>query len=448
MVKNNNFQLVIFGVAGDLSRRKLLPALGKLILEGKISSQIQIVGVERQKISIDALLDSAKQFFDQEDAELACAKLAQVMSVFSMDLKNPAQYQKLKDHLDASKKPNTERLFHFSTPADIFQDIILGLGKSGLNLPAESSNKLPRILIEKPFGEDLKSAQALADIIKKYFQEEQVYLIDHYLFKESVRNILNLRFKNPIFQSLWQTKLIESVKISIYEDFGISNRIEFYEKTGALKDMVQNHLLELLTIAIMERPANWNQAAIHQAKLELLNSITPVAHDQATRGQYYGYREEVGNPQSTTETFVRLNLNSHDARWSQTKMTIEVGKALDDRRTEIELVTKTLNGDENKNIITFHLQPLVAVDVGLWSKKPDSHELASFNLQTEPLKYPSTDYESVFLDAARGDQSFFVPIEEALALWRIIDPLIEYWKQDDRDLLFYEQGVKAERIVR
>ena len=446
-MKNDFFQLVIFGVTGDLSRRKVLPAIGRLILKQKLPSKLQIIGVGRQQFSVDELLASMEEFLDQDETESVREKLAKIMFTFSMDLKNPAQYTDLKKYLDKLATPKTQRLFCFLTPADIFQDIVIGLGEVGLNSSMNSSDNLPRILIEKPFGEDLASAKALANTIDKYFQKEQVYLVDHYLFKAPVQNLLKLRFKNPIFQTLWQNDLIESVKIGIYEDFGISNRIEFYEKTGALKDVAQNHLLELLAIMMMECPTERNQEALHQQKLKFLNSIIPVKNNQATRAQYYGYREEVGNSQSTTETFIRLELKSDNKKWSQTKMIVETGKALDSKNTQIELVVKPLESGDSKNIITIQLQPSMKVNMKLWSKNLNSDELMSLDLQTKSLEYLNTDYESMFLAMIHGERSFFVPIQEALTLWRIIEPLITQGKDVGGDLLFYKQGTKAEQII-
>ena len=212
-MENDFCQLVIFGATGDLSRRKVLPAIGRLILKQKLPSKLQIIGVGRQQFSVDELFASMEEFLDQDETESIREKLAKIMSTFSMDLKNSAQYTDLKIYLDKIATSKTQRLFCFLTPADIFQDIMIGLGEVGLNSSMNSSDILPRILIEKPFGEDLTSAKALANTIDKYFQKEQVYLVDHYLFKAPVQNLLELRLKNPIFQTLWQNNLIESIKL-------------------------------------------------------------------------------------------------------------------------------------------------------------------------------------------------------------------------------------------
>lgn len=368
-MKNQLCQLVIFGVSGDLAKRKILPAIARLILDGNLPYKLQIVGVTRQAMSVRELLKSAKDFFSAELSESACGKLVETISLVNMDLKNSMDYQKLKIQLNELGTQDIQRLFYFSTPVAIFKDIVMGLAKVGLNKNDIESGVLPRILIEKPFGKDLVSAQVLADIVQEYFQTNQIYLVDHYLFKEMIQDLLTLRLNNSLFQAIWRTETIESMKISLNESLKIEDRIEFYEQTGALRDMGQNHALEILALMTMELPKTFNETNIHQAKLDLLNKIRLVKIEKAIRAQYLGYREEVNNPNSFTETFARFELNIDNERWAKTKIIIETGKALDCKKTQVEVVLRSTSERSYANIITFQLQPITDVTVCLRSEE-------------------------------------------------------------------------------
>lgn len=446
-MKNQLCQLVIFGVSGDLAKRKILPAIARLILDGNLPYKLQIVGVTRQAMSVKELLKSAKNFFSAELSESACEKLVETMSLVNMDLKNPMDYQKLKIQLNTLGTQNIQRLFYFSTPVAIFKDIVMGLAKVGLNKNDTESSVLPRILIEKPFGKDLVSAQVLADVVQEYFQTNQIYLVDHYLFKEMVQDLLTLRLNNSLFQAIWRTETIESIKISLNESLKIEDRIEFYEQTGALRDMGQNHALEILALMTMELSKTFNETNIHQTKLDLLNKIRLVKIEKAIRAQYLGYREEVNNPNSFTETFARFELNIDNERWAKTKIIIETGKALDCKKTQVEVTLRPTSERSYANVITFQLQPITDVTVCLQSKKPGfNNDMMELKLKTEPKEYKNTEYEHVLLNALLGNQTFFVPIEETLALWRIVEPLVEKWKKDDVGLIFYKQGTRPDGI--
>jgi glucose-6-phosphate 1-dehydrogenase len=306
-------------------------------------------------------------------------------------------------------------------------------------------------MVEKPFGYDLASATELIARLTRHFHEDQIYRIDHYLAKETAQNLLVFRSANPVFGAVWNRHHTKAITITSSETIGIEGRAAFYDPVGALRDVVQNHLLQLLALVMMEPPAGRTPAALHAAKLRLLEDIVPVAPDEvstlATRGQYMGYRDDAGNQDSITETFARLRLNVANDRWRGVPVTIQNGKALDRKTTEIEFTFADEGLPEaGANRLVFRLQPDEGISIDLLAKRPgfagqtekvsmDFAYASSFAAHVQP-----TAYERVLLDGLRGDQSLFASSAEILASWKIIDSVVAEWSKSASGLQLYDPG--------
>lgn len=432
--KNYSIQptvLVIIGVTGDLSKRKLLPALEQIL---KVVNQdiFEVIGITRRKVSSDDILSTLE----------ASDNLASNFSTYQMDLTDVEEYKKLKQHLlklDKKAGAPLQKLFYLSIPPQISLPVVERLGASGIsNLPDT------KLLMEKPFGVDLESAEELVENAKTYFNEDQIYRIDHYLAKEMTQNLVVFREHNSLFRSTWNADFIESIEIIASEKIGIEGRAEFYEQTGALRDLVQSHLLQLAALVLADLKSSKSKG-VPAARLEALRQIiTPQdVGAQAVRAQYNGYREEVANPVTTVETFVSLTLCSSDPRWKDVPIKIVTGKALGVKSTEIRLNYRQESSSE-ANVLVFHIQPNEGVEIELWAKEPGYGNI----LQKVPLRFSYEHhftslpeaYERVFMDALRSDHSLFTTSDEVLQTWRILDPVQRKWAMDDSDLMSYEPG--------
>ncbi len=309
--------LVIFGITGDLSRRKLLPALANII-ESNEADELSIVGVSRRPVEQFEVLGEHH------------GTLNGTTSLFQMDLDNVDDYVKLRDYIGAGA--DEQVLFYLSVPPESATGIIEGLGKAGLNAP------LNKLLLEKPFGRDLASAQEMIDHTAVYLHESQIYPIDHYLAKEMAQNIVTFRARNAIFSYLWSSQYIERIEVVALEAIGIEGRAAFYEQTGALRDIVQGHLLQLLALTLAPLPdeeMNWD--SLPTRRQAALDALIPADPANAIRAQYDGYRSEVGNPDSSVETFVSLELHSTDPAWQGIPLALTTGKALSRKKTEVRI---------------------------------------------------------------------------------------------------------------
>jgi glucose-6-phosphate 1-dehydrogenase len=320
------------------------------------------------------------------------------------------------------------------------------------------------LLLEKPLGADLKSAQSLINTISESFDETQVFRIDHYLAKETVQNILTFRFENPLFEAVWNRDHVSKIEIIASEKIGIEGRAAFYEGQGALRDFIQNHLLQLLAVATMDQPAELQADAIHASKLNLLQAIRPITSEdltnkdsavEARRGQYIGYRDEVGNAESLVETFASITTYIDTPRWQDVPITISTGKALANKQTSV-IFTFDSNGardtrEETANKIEFRIAPNEGIAVHLLAKKPGfDHELQSVLMdfmysQNFQGAQPNA-YERVLLDAVRGDRTLFATSDEAIAAWKLVDPVVHAWQQNGDDLQFYQAGTLIDEL--
>ena len=429
--------LIIFGISGDLAKRKLLPALAQIASAGILPEQFKILGLSRRDFSKDEILSGVESDF-----------LNQVTEVIKLDLDNPQAYLELKNKLQEIEKvfgQPAQYLFYFSVPPEAARAIVGHLGVAGFNNRANV-----KLLLEKPFGTDLSSAEALINEIKTYFKEEQIYRIDHYLAKEMAQNLVVFRANNSLFRRTWDNRFIESIEIIASEQVDIEGRANFYEQTGALRDIVQSHLLQLAALMLMELPPHDDLTLIPQKRLTALNQLkTPESlNNNLTLGQYDGYRAETNNPTSTVETFISLTLNSTDPRWQGVPITITTGKALAKKTTEI-CVHYLKDTSEEADTLTLRIQPDEAIEICLWVKEPGYER----QLKKLKLKFTYADhftaipeaYERVFVDALRGDHTLFATSEEVLASWRILAPVQKY-QQEVSERLIYPKGAEIKDI--
>ncbi len=455
---------VVFGITGDLASRKLLPALYQLFKSNLLHEKTAIVGTSRRKISVDELLDRVEVCVLEEQNVCdpkVMQRLKQALHMVQLDPSSDHDYQnlgKFLDQLEDNYGQCMDRLYYLSVPPEAYNEIVRNLGRHKLNASCRHDQAISRLLVEKPFGHDLASAKALFSHTQKYFHETQVFLIDHYLAKETAQNILTFRRHNPIFNETWDGARIESITVRAYEKIGIEGRAQFYESTGALRDFVQSNLLQLLALVTLELPKNYEEGPwLHAAKYKLLQSVSlpkgSLLH--VVRGQYAGYLDEAGNPQSHTETIVRLPLRIKNKHWRNTEITVETGKALADKQTDITVTFKSSITDDTNKLI-FRIQPNEGIDLKLTAKQPGFENAVedvdmAFSYQNAfgngSGAHPDA-YERVLIDATKGDRSLFTASQEVIESWRILEPIQKTWhsKGDAKDMVLYQRGVEASTI--
>lgn len=424
--------LVIFGVSGHLSQHKLLPALAEICTTTNLKSKLKILGSSRHQITSELILKGN------------ASSLSDIFNVIQLDYDRPEDYQKLKQELQAL---NSEQIiFYFAVPPEAVLPIITNLGNAGLN----SQNC--KLLLEKPFGRDLQSAQALIEQTNRFFAEEQVYRIDHYLAKEMSQNIAVFLGGNALFRDVWNNKFIERIEVLGTESVGIEGRAEFYEQTGALRDFVQSHLLQLAALTLMEPCPNlFDFSQIHSRRLAALGQFKLAQKDNAViRGQYDSYKSEVSNPNTSVETFVALQLESSDPNWQGVPIRLITGKGLDQKLTEIRVYFKKSQSAQ-ANLLCLRIQPQEAIELELWVKKPGyDQELQKmqldFSYERNFDRLPDA-YEQVIVDAVRSRTNLFPSSQEVLASWQILQPILDKWQSTPSDLKIYKYGSSIEQIV-
>lgn len=447
--------IVIFGITGDLSQRYLLPSLYHLIKDGLLHEQTEILGISRRDISTETLFEKVELCVNEIDNicdPVVLKAMSTRTTMFQMNLDDSASYKALLQKLNAMEEQKgicMNRLYYLSVPPTTYLPIVRNLGESGLNLSCQHDQASTRLLVEKPFGFDYDSAEELIVGTAKVFREEQVFRIDHYMAKETVQNIVTFRFKNPIFEALWGEKHIASIDIIAKEKIGIEGRAAFYEPLGALRDFIQSHLLQILGIVTMDKPEIMDSEHIHLAKQSVLQQVQPVPPEQiehrAVRGQYKGYREEVNNPNSVTETYAAVTAYIDSPRWKDVPIKLMTGKALDERSTEICVVFHG-SPDTASNRLRFRIQPNEGIELDLVTKKPGY----AYEVQTTAMDFSYHNdfvnhghpnaYERVLVDAVRGDHTLFATSEEVLASWRVLQPVLDAWSERSDDLILYESG--------
>ncbi|CAN5418893.1 glucose-6-phosphate dehydrogenase [soil metagenome] len=447
--------LVIFGITGDLSKRYLLPSIYHLVKNDMLHEQTEIIGVTRGSMTLDDLLSHIELCVSEVDGicdPAAVNKLKSRLQLRHMDVTDGKEYVKLLDDLNSiedSHGVHMNRLYYLSIPPKFAAPIITFMGEYGLNGSCHHGEAESRLLLEKPFGYDFSSAKALVNETDKQFREEQVFRIDHYLAKETVQNILAFRFNNPIFEPLWNSKNIDYIEVLANEKLGIEGRVNFYEQTGALRDLIQSHLLQILALITMEQPDKLTSELIHKDKLTLMKQMLAIPEGKieqdVIRGQYEGYKTEVDNPSTTTETFTALRLFIDSKRWNKVPMIVKTGKALVEKLSEVNVVFKPTDESPHHNVLTFRIQPNEGIELSLRVKKPGFEDEIqpvemNFDYKTAFAKdFTPTAYERVLVDAVRGDRTLFATAGEIMESWRVLQPIIDNWTNNTDGIITYEQ---------
>ena len=457
---------IIFGASGDLTRRKLIPALYNLTCAQLLPPEFTIVGFAVTPMDDDAFREGMRQAV--QESQEACAFDAKIWEGFAKglhyitaDFESPDGYKQLRAFLEKQEKERgrpDNRLFYLATPPSFYGDIAVRLGEHGLVTAEPPQSPIwTRIVVEKPFGRDLTSARTLNDTLHKVFAEEQVYRIDHYLGKETVQNILAFRFANSIIEPIWNRRYIDHVQITAAETLGVEHRGGYYEHAGCLRDMFQNHLLQLLATVAMDPPVRYGGTSVRDRKADVMKAIVPINPESlsevAVRGQYGpgimndksvpGYRQEEGvNLESKTETFAALKLYVDNWRWADVPFYIRSGKRMPSKVTEVCIQFKRVphlffnlspEDQMEPNVLTIRIQPDegIALRFGAKLPGPEMHlrqVQMNFSYSDAFKVEPSTAYETLLLDAMEGDPTLFNRADQVEMAWTVIEPLLDIWK--------------------
>jgi glucose-6-phosphate 1-dehydrogenase len=475
--------LVIFGATGDLTKRLLVPALYNLAQAKRLPDAFRIVGVARSAVSTETwcsgLTDMINDFVAHRGGEAEITRVDQGtwrwlmdrMSYLQGDLGDAELYRRLDAHLtelDKSAGTAGNRIYYLAVADRFFGPIVSALGAAGLT--AENGRRWRRVVIEKPFGHDLASAQALDAEILKVLQERQIYRIDHFLGKETVQNVMALRFANGLFEPIWNREHIDHVQITAAETVGVEQRADFYDKTGALRDMVPNHMFQLMAMTAMEPPISFAADAVRAKKAEVIQAIRPLKPaqvlKQVVRGQYdagivggkpaRGYRQEPGvNPSSSTETYVACKLKIDNWRWAGVPFYLRTGKHLQRRKTEIAirfhqapyaLFRGTRVQQMNPNWMILRIQPNEGIALEFAAKRPGpavrlSNVSMDFAYKTYFKMTPNTGYETLLYDCMIGDATLFQRADNVETGWQVVQPILDAWaKNPPKDFPNYAAG--------
>jgi glucose-6-phosphate 1-dehydrogenase len=465
--------LVIFGASGDLARRKLLPALYNLAHEGALPERFNLIGISRRELSDDEFRGQAREaiaeFSRSKPSEAVLDGLIERMSYIGNSFDDTEGYAKIGaacDALDEEAGLPLNRVYYLSTAPEYFPVITEALKANGLDHHEGSD---VRVVIEKPFGTDLASARSLQEVVHSAFREGQIFRIDHYLGKETVQNVMAFRFANYMFEPVWNRNYIDHIQITAAEDIGIGSRAGYYDSSGALRDLVQNHMLQLLTLVCMEPPSSFGAKQVRDEKVKVLQAIEPPKPEEVerisvraryTRGmsggqEAPGYLEEEGVPEdSQTETYAALRLEVQNWRWAGVPIVLRTGKRLARKVTEIAVQLKpvphlaftskgSVGVQPNQLILT--VQPNEGVSLSLGAKIPGaSMRIRPVNMEflygTSFMSQSPEAYERLILDAMRGDATLFTRNDEVDAQWSIIDPILKAWHEGRPPLTEYESG--------
>jgi glucose-6-phosphate 1-dehydrogenase len=465
MIKSNSKKpavLVIFGAGGDLTWRKLIPALYNLFQEGNLPEHFAVIGVDQKEMDIEGFRQRLRDGIDRfsqrgkTDDKAWGAFSSFLVDYMSADFSDAKSYKTLANRLSAldnAKHPQAQHVFYLAVPPGLVETIVRHLGKAGL----VHNQAQARIVVEKPFGHDLASAQTLNKILTSIFDESQIYRIDHFLGKETVQNILALRFANALFEPIWDRRYIDHVQITVAEQLGVEHRGSYYDHAGALRDMIQNHLIQLLCLIAMEPPVSFDADEIRNKKVDVLRAIRPIPPQQinqyAVRGQYEvgwiqgkrvpAYREEPGvGADSTTETFAALKLYVDNWRWQDVPFYLRTGKRLSLSVSEASIHFRSVPHqsfpasaveDWQPNRLLIRLQPEEGILLRFQAKRPGpdvrlSSEAMRFSYQEAFKVVPPAAYETLLLDVMRGDATLFMRADQVEAAWSAVMPVVEAWQ--------------------
>ncbi|MBX6314678.1 MAG: glucose-6-phosphate dehydrogenase [Isosphaeraceae bacterium] len=470
--------IVLFGATGDLTHRKLAPALFRLAHEGQLPADYAIVGFARRDWDDARFRQELHQTLASEagagpDFEPTWPSFADHIAFAPGTFDDPAAFARLRqtlERLDATHKTRGNRLFYLAVAPEFFAPIVEQLGQAGLIYPAHQEGPWSRVVVEKPFGHDLKSAIALDRDLKRRLDESQIYRIDHYLGKETVQNIEALRFANAIYEPIWNRRHVDSVQITVAEEVGMAGgRGAYYDTAGALRDMVQNHMMQLLCLVAMEPPVNLSADAVRNEKVKVLQALPRWSPEEVARcvvrGQYTagsingqevpGYRQEKGvRPDSKTGTYVALRLTLESWRWAGVPFYLRTGKRLPKRATEIAVQfkrppTELFEADDidggGANQLILRIQPNEGASLAFQAKVPGSRRRVQevrmdFRYGTAFAAPPPEAYERLLLDVMLGDPTLFTRADEVESAWRFITPILEAWESSGAEPAFYPAG--------
>ena len=468
--------MVIFGAGGDLTKRLLLPAIYNLIRSGLLPEKFALIAVDRLEMTSEMYREhirlaisafaSDKHYAQQLDV-VNLEKLLNVIHYQQGDFSDSKFYQELSEKIHDIQKTNQIQknvVFYLAVAARFFGSIVEKLGAA--QLLKESENSWRRVIVEKPFGHDVESSKVLNLELRKQLHERQIYRMDHFLGKETVQNIMMLRFSNAIFEPLWNREHIDHIQITVAETVGVEKRAAFYESTGAMRDMVPNHVFQLLALTTMEPPASFSADAVRNEKTKVLHTVHPINPErESVRAQYIagqrdelplkGYREEDGvSEASKTETYIAMKLTIDNWRWAGVPIYLRTGKGLSVRQSEIAIqfknpplsIFKNTNLDAlSPNILVLKLQPDEGAVLIFGAKVPGpKFEIGQVHMDFHYKDYfqnaPSTGYETLVYDCMIGDATLFQRSDSVVAGWEIVQPLLDYWKKDDAYIATYAAG--------
>jgi glucose-6-phosphate 1-dehydrogenase len=461
--------LVIFGASGDLTSRKLLPAIASLAKRRLLPPAFSVVGIARTELSDEDFRQLAMKAVPDDGP---WAELVKGFRYVAGDYTHPDTFDALKkvlDELDQQRGTAGNRTYYLATIPSVFPDVAQALGQHGLNLGPDGLKDNIRIVIEKPFGRDLESARQLDAALHAAFSEDQIYRIDHYLGKETVQNVLALRFANAIFEPIWNRRYVDHVEITVAESLGVGHRGGFYETAGALRDIVQNHMMQVMAITCMEPPSMGDARGIRDEKVKVLRAVDIPDMDevvaQIVRGQYErgwvegeevpSYREEEGvAADSQTDTYVAMRLTIDNWRWAGVPFYLRTGKRLPKRLTEVALQFKPVPHlpfaarqarGLHPNTLVLRIQPDEGITLRFGAKVPGQafevrDVLMDFSYGAAFLEEPPEAYERLLLDAMAGDPTLFIRTDEVEQAWQIVEPIIEAWQDREVPLARYPAG--------
>ena len=451
----DQFDLVIFGATGDLSRRKILPGLYRRWREGQIPEGARIIGAARSEMGQDGfrqmVAEALTEFLPAKEIDAARRdSFLEMLAYVAIDARGDGGWQELADLM----REDVVRAFYLSVAPALFGDIAERLHARGI------AGRSSRIVVEKPFGKDLATARALNQALAAYFHEDQIYRIDHYLGKETVQNLMAVRFANILFEPLWNAQFVDHVQITVAETVGVDGRGEYYDHSGAMRDMVQNHMMQLLCLIAMEPPHHFEPDAMRDEKLKVIRALDPLDQSDLVRGQYRGaggddYLEQAGNPDSATESFIAMKLHVSNWRWKGTPFYLRTGKRLKSRVSEIAITFKepphSIFGESKQwreNVLVIRLQPDEGMDLRVMIKEPGpggmrlkdvALDMSFAEALGNDLDVPDA-YERLIMDVIRGNQTLFMRGDEVEAAWAWVDPVIAGWEAREDQPEPYEPG--------
>ncbi|OHA62379.1 MAG: glucose-6-phosphate dehydrogenase [Candidatus Wildermuthbacteria bacterium RIFCSPHIGHO2_12_FULL_45_9] len=462
---------VILGATGDLMQKKLAPSLFRLYEQKELPALFQVVGFSRDSLDDARFRHLVSDMIRAKVKGCSKQKVEEFTRFFSYQqglFEERAGYENLASRFgmqDGEWKVCSNKLFYLAVPPQFYRTIFYQLAESGLTKPCSPTEGWTRVIVEKPFGKDLQTAQELDRLLGRLFREEQIYRIDHYLGKETVQNILAFRFANSFFEPIWNREAVESIEIKFWEDFGIGDRGIFYDGSGALRDVGQNHILQLLALFLMSNPGDFTPESIRKERARVLKALrvwrsVKDIQQMTMRGQYQGYRlEKDVDASSQTETYFRIETFLQTPRWQGVPIYLEGGKQMPESKVEVTVVFRHSapclcpeGGAHYKNTLRYRVQPQEAIHLSFWIKKPG----AQMELEEKDFAFDyraafeghdlSDAYKRLLFSVIRGDQTLFVSTEEILAGWKFVDPIVRAWEEGVTELHEYAQ--KSDMMVK